>query len=226
MTSLPTPPAPEAGDDDLRDDGPRSGRRRDPQRTCVVSRKPAAETELIRFVLDPEGRVVADLKRRLPGRGVWVTARADTLGEAVRRKAFARGFRRQVSVPETLVADVEGALRAAALGMLGLARKAGDLVTGFAKVEAALRSGEAACVLHASEAAQDGVEKLAAAARAGAARLETGLPPVWRLFSGDELGLALGGTNVVHAAARKGRQGGAACTAVARLARFVDDGAA
>jgi len=68
MTRLPTPPAPEAGDDDLRDDGPRSGRRRDPQRTCVVSRKPAAETELIRFVLDPEGRVVADLKRRLPGR--------------------------------------------------------------------------------------------------------------------------------------------------------------
>ena len=225
MPKAPTQPEPEAvGDEDIRDGGPQSGPRRDPRRTCIVTRQVRSEHELIRFVLDPEGRVVADLKRRLPGRGVWLTARADMLDEAVRKKAFARGFRRQVTVPEELGREVAAALRASALGTLGLARKAGEAVSGFAKVEALARAGEAACLLHAAEAAADSVGKLAAATRAGAGETAEP-PPAWRMFAGDELDLALGGGNVIHAAATKGRQGARASAAIARLAGYLGSGA-
>ena len=225
MPKASTPPEPEAvGDEDMRDGGPNTGSRRDPQRTCIVTRQVRPERELIRFVLDPQDRVVADLKRRLPGRGVWLTARADMLEEAMRKKAFARGFRRQVTVPEGLGNEVAAALRASALGTLGLARKAGEAVSGFAKVESLARSGGAACILHADEAARDGVNKLAAAARAGAEETATP-PPAWRMFAGHELDLALGGGNVIHAAATKGRQGMRACAAIARLADYLGSGA-
>lgn len=112
----------------------------DPQRTCVVTRQVRPEHELIRFVLDPCARVVVDLKHRLPGRGVWVTAQRAALEEAVRRKAFARGFRRQVEVDQDLPEQVAAALRSSALGSLGLARKAGAALSGFAKVDALVRA--------------------------------------------------------------------------------------
>lgn len=188
----------------------------DPQRTCVVTRQVRPEHELIRFVLDPCARVVVDLKHRLPGRGVWVTAQRAALEEAVRRKAFARGFRRQVEVDQDLPEQVAAALRSSALGSLGLARKAGAALSGFAKVDALVRAGEAACVLHALEAAGDGVAKIRGAVRASA----EAAPPVWQIFAGSELDLALGGGNVIHAAVKRAGQGLHACAAIARYADF------
>ena len=49
-------------------------------RMCIVSRRPLPAERLLRFVADPAGRVVPDLKRRLPGRGAHVgTARVGHL---------------------------------------------------------------------------------------------------------------------------------------------------
>ncbi|MFN0265189.1 RNA-binding protein [Tepidamorphus sp. 3E244] len=207
-------------DEEFRDPGPREGRRRDPMRTCVVTREVRSERELLRFVLDPAGTVVPDLKRRLPGRGVWVTARAEMVEQAVRNKRFARGFRAQVEAPAALAEDVGIALRATALGSIGLARKAGCAVTGFAKVDARARAGETACVLHAAEAKADGVGKIAAALRSAVAQ-GAEASPVWRMFAGSELDLALGGGNVIHAALTRSSQGVRACEAVARLADYL-----
>src|SRR5262245_23744022 len=69
--------------------------------------------ERIRFVVDPDGAVVPDRKRRLPGRGVWITATRDALGTAIARRAFARAFKREVRLAGDLVATTERLLEQA-----------------------------------------------------------------------------------------------------------------
>ena len=220
---MPAAPTPEAGsgEPDIRDGGPAGGRRRERTRTCAVTRQVRAEGEMIRFVLDPHGRVVADLKRRLPGRGVWVSADAANVALAVRRNAFARGFRCAARADEALPEMVAAGLCASALGALGLARKAGAAVTGFAKVEGLLRAGEAACLLHAAEAASDGAGKLDRLAPPPQGSDGARAIPVYRLFAGTELDAALGGTKVMHAAVRAAPQGYTAAAALKRLADYL-----
>src|SRR6266568_1376598 len=87
---------------DERDAGPRriaGGAERCGAATGAV--KPVAE--MIRFVVGPDGAAVPDLKRRLPGRGVWITATRQALETAVARKAFARSFKRDVRATADLV---------------------------------------------------------------------------------------------------------------------------
>jgi predicted RNA-binding protein YlxR (DUF448 family) len=189
------------------------------ERTCIVTRKARDAGDLIRFVAAPDGMVVPDLKHDLPGRGCWVSAERVFVDRAVARKLFTRALRADVSTAADLGAMVDALLARAALGAAGLARKAGAVVLGAAKVEAAVRNGEALLVLHAREAADDGVRKIAQAAtsRAGDARPRV---PSYKLFSESELGLALGGANVIHAAVLAGGPGKAVLKRVAALDRY------
>ena len=169
------------------------------ERLCVATRTVRPVADMIRFVVGPDGTVVPDLKRRLPGRGVWITASRLAVAEAVRRKAFARGFRRDVKVGADLVEGLEGLMERAALDALSIAHKAGLVAAGFTKVEAALAAGPVVAVLHACDASADGIRKLAAAARR---RLADGTecPVVIDAFTSMQLDLALGRSNVIHAA--------------------------
>src|SRR5258708_20265177 len=90
-------------DPDL-DNGPRTERSAT-MRMCAVSREVRPIDELIRFVVSPAGEVIPDLKRKLPGRGLWVSASHRTVAEAVRRNQFSKGFKRQVRAAATLPAD-------------------------------------------------------------------------------------------------------------------------
>jgi hypothetical protein len=99
-----------------------------------------------------------------PG-GVWVTATADAIGTAERRKLFTRGFNEPVLVAPGLAGRTEERMLAGLIGAIGMARKAGTVVTGFAKVDAAIASGAAIGIIHASDAAEDGVRKLESAAQ-------------------------------------------------------------
>jgi predicted RNA-binding protein YlxR (DUF448 family) len=188
-------------------------------RTCIVTRRAGAPDDLIRFVVGPDSVLVPDLKRNLPGRGCWVTADRLHVDRAAGRKLFGRALKREVSIPADLGAMVDGLLARAALGSLGLARKAGAVAMGAAKVEAAVRSGEALAALHASEAAPDGVRKIDQARRA---TVLLGGPdiPAYKLFSEAEIGLALGGTNVIHAAVLAGDAGRAALKRIVALDRY------
>ena len=129
-------------------------------RTCIVTGEPGEAAGMIRFVAGPEDQVVPDLKRKLPGRGVWVTARRDLVDKAVTRNLFARGLKQQVTVSPDLASQVDELLEKQALAALSMAKKAGAAVTGHTKCDAAIRSGNAALVLHAREAAADGIRKL------------------------------------------------------------------
>jgi len=187
------------------------------ERTCALSREVRPVDELIRFVLAPSGEVVADVKRKLPGRGLWVTATRDAVGQAVKRNVFARGFKRDVRAPADLAAQTERMLERAALDALAIAGKAGMVASGFAKVEAALAKGAVSALIHASDAAPDGRRKLSAAA-APADEDETRKITVVEVFSGPQLDLALNRPNVVHAALLAGP---GSETFLARVARYV-----
>jgi uncharacterized protein len=157
---------------------------------------------MIRFVIGPDATVVPDIRRKLPGRGVWVMARADKIAEAVRRQAFARGFKSKVSASETLPEQIRELLGKDCLQALALANKAGQVVTGFAKVEEAITKGVVVMLIHAREAGADGVRKLAQALRR---RQAVGDPASQiNLFTSLQLDLALGRTNVIHAALTEG----------------------
>ena len=188
-------------------------------RTCIVTRRSGEPEGLLRFVAGPDGSVVPDIKRNLPGRGCWVTADRAHVEQAAKRKLFARALKAEVGIPADLGDMVDRLLAQAALGALGLARKAGAVAMGAAKVEAAVRAGKAAGVLHAFEAADDGVRKLDQARRAVVHQGGPGIP-AYKLFSQVELGLALGGTNVIHAAVIQGDAGRAALKRVVALDRY------
>lgn len=173
---------------------------------------------MIRFVAGPDGAVVPDLKGRLPGRGAWVTAAREHVERATAKNLFARKLKAPVRPAADLPAQVDALLADAALAALSMARKAAALVTGATKVESAVRANEALAVIHASDAAPDGVRKIEQAVRAvghmGGEDVER-----FRPFTIAQLSAALGLDNPVHLALTvAGRGTGAAEAAVARLA--------
>jgi uncharacterized protein len=186
-------------DPDL-DNGPRTDRSAT-MRMCAVTRQVRPIDELIRFVVDPSGEVIPDLKRKLPGRGLWVSASRQTVAEAIRRSQFGKGFKREVRVAPTLAADTEVLLVRGVIEALAMAAKAGQVVSGFAKVEDALEQRQARALIHASDGAADGIRKLDALVRQNAlVNDESREFPVVTALTSEQLDLALGRSNVIHAA--------------------------
>ncbi len=191
----------------------------DSLRLCAVSRVQRPPEELIRFVLAPDGSIVPDLARRLPGRGVWVAATRETIAAAVRQKAFAKSLKQQVAMPDDLPGLVERLLVKRVGEALSLTNKAGLLVAGFAKIEGLLEQGRAAILIHASDAAADGVEKLNRKFKAlvGSEGCENS---ILTELTSAELSLAIGRPNVVHAAASEGGASQRMLQEAVRLRRY------
>ena len=174
----------------------RPARPADASRRCIVSGAGAPRAGLLRFVVGPDGHLVPDLGESLPGRGLWVAAERAALAAACEKGLFARAARRPVAVAPDLVGEVERLLAARALGFLGLARRAGALVTGFDQVKRALAERRAAVLVEASDGARHGRGRLGALARD---------IPVIAQFDRAALSRSLGRENVVHAALSPGR---------------------
>jgi predicted RNA-binding protein YlxR (DUF448 family) len=191
------------------------------ERTCIVTREAKPVDALIRFVAGPDGTVVPDLKRKLPGRGVWVTAEIGVVQTAVKKHLFTKALEGAVTAEPDLAERVDELLLAAATGALALARKAGVLVSGFGKVEAALASDPVIALIHATDAGIDGVSKLQGAARRRFG--ESGVPII-RIFGADQLDLAFGRTNVIHAALLAGPAGANVLARVGDLVRYRGNG--
>ncbi len=180
---------------------------------CIVTRAVKDEAELIRFARSPDGVAVPDLARKLPGRGVWVSLDRKLLDEAVRRKLFSRGFQAETTMPPDLPDMVSKLLRQQALSLLSLAKKAGEAVAGFMKVEEMLNRGRAKLLFHGTDAKPDGCRKLDKLA-------EPGVVEKIVLFETSELDLAFGRPNVVHAAVAKGGLAEKLSAAVRRIETF------
>jgi predicted RNA-binding protein YlxR (DUF448 family) len=195
------------------DRGPQA---RDRARLCVATRTVLPVADLIRFVVGPDGEAIADVKSKLPGRGVWVTGTRAALEDAIKRKVFGRGFKRDVRLPADLAGRTERLLEQAALDALAIAGKAGLVVAGFSKATAALENDEAVALLHAADASPEGVRKLDAILRR-----HRGNPlPVIEFLTSAQLDLALGRPNVVHAALLAGSASDTFLSRSRRLERY------
>jgi uncharacterized protein len=168
-------------------------------RTCIVTRTERSPDEMIRFVISPEGAAVPDLRRKLPGRGVWVTASSEIVRQAVRKRAFDRGLKQSVRADPELVEQLDSLLASDALQLLSFANKAGAVITGSTKIAIALEDRDVVGLIHARDGSAEGAEKLDRRLLRrygeGAARMLHG-----NVFTSEQLDLALGRTNVIHAA--------------------------
>ncbi|HEY9218581.1 MAG TPA: RNA-binding protein [Phenylobacterium sp.] len=185
------------------------------ERRDAVSGEVMAEERLIRFVEGPGGIVTPDLARKLPGRGVWVAADRASLEAAVKKNAFARSAKTKLTAPPNLADQVETLLTRRLLDGLGLARRAGELISGFEKTAAAITSGRARWLVEATDGAEDGRRKLLALTRKSPAP-----PELFGVFTSEQLGLALGLENVIHTAFLAGRAAERWTADVRRLSGF------
>jgi predicted RNA-binding protein YlxR (DUF448 family) len=171
------------------------------ERRCIVTGEVLPEARLLRFVIGPDGAVVPDVEAKLPGRGMWVSAGRVAIAKAVAKNLFSKAAKAPANAAAALPDQTESRLVDRMLGLLGLARRAGELFLGFDQVEKALRGqNPPPLIVEAAEAAADGRRKLQAAATA-----KGHVPFVIGCLSSAELSLALKRENVVHAALKPGR---------------------
>ena len=189
------------------------------ERSCVVTRALLPPDELIRFVASPSGEIVPDVARKLPGRGVWVTCSRPVVEKAVSGKAFARALKRRVDVPADLADRVEERLIRRALDALSLATKAGLVVTGAGKVNTWIERGAEGALIQAIDASPEGLAKVARKYRA-VCRASDRSPACVALLTIEQLGLAMGRANVVHAALSDGEAADNFLVATKRLEQY------
>jgi predicted RNA-binding protein YlxR (DUF448 family) len=189
------------------------------ERFCAATSTVRPVGEMIRFVVSPDGLAVADLKRRLPGRGIWITATRQALRTAIARKVFGRGFKRDVRLAPDMIEATERLMEQGALAALAIAHKAGKVAIGFAKTEAALGRARIVALVRAADAAPDGARKLDAALRRRL-DLDAAKIAVIDAFTSAQLDLALGRSNVIHAALLAGRESDTFMARAGLLDRF------
>ena len=182
-----------------------------PSRRCLATRERQPKDSMVRLAVAPGGLIVPDIEERLPGRGLWITARRDIVERAVTKRLLARAAGAEITVPPDLADRIQALLARRCLDLLGLARRAGQAVAGFEKVKAALERGDVALLLQAADGSPEQRAKLMP---------RSGATPVVALFSGAELAEALGREVAVHVAVLPGGIADRLARGCARLAGF------
>ena len=201
-------------------------RRAETTRMCALTRTERPVAELIRFVLGPDDVLVPDTDAKAEGRGVWISLNRQLVAEAVKKKVFARSLKTEVKLPEDLPGLTQTRLEGRYLNALSMARKAGQLTFGATKVRALIDNGSLIALITATDAAEDGRSKMVGPLKAlhYAAEEEeiTGFNvPHFELLSSEQMGLALGLENVIHAALTRGAAAQAAVEKARRLALYI-----
>ncbi|MGL5361371.1 MAG: RNA-binding protein [Bosea sp. (in: a-proteobacteria)] len=192
----------EAGSEIDLQDGPRDDRNV-PERTCVATRLAQSADALIRLVVSPDGVLTPDLRRKLPGRGVWVSLSREAVLDAQKRRCFERSLKAKVQVPPALADEIDALMARDCLQSLAMANKAGLVTSGFAKVESKIDGGHVVAVIEASDGAEDGKRKIAQALHRSAGETTRRVAIVTD-FAAVDLELALGRQHVIHAALASG----------------------
>jgi hypothetical protein len=174
---------------------------------------------MLRFALGPDGSVVPDIRRKLPGRGVWTELSFKAVNRAAAKQAFSRAFRTKAAAPASLAETVDALLEGDALQSLSIANKAGLVVAGAFKVDSAIEAGGVEALIQASDGAADGAAKRLRALRAKLGREANAIVCV-DIFSSRQLDLALGRANVIHAALKHGAASSAFLARADRLRRY------
>jgi uncharacterized protein len=194
------------------------------ERTCIVTGEKGSPETMIHFALSPAGEVAPDLRRKLPGRGVWTKMSRAAVEEAIKKQAFSRGFKTKAVAPADLGQKLDLLIEQDVLQFLSIVNKAGLVVTGAAKVETAIRGGDILALIHARDGSSDGTAKLEKVVRARFGADSAQIARI-NLFSSSQLDLALGRTNVIHAALGAGEASAAFLYRARRLAEYRSNGA-
>ena len=182
-----------------------------PLRRCVATRERLPKAAMVRLAVGPAGALVPDIEERLPGRGLWITARRDIVERAVTMRLLARAAGAEIAVPPDLAERIATLLARRCLDLVGLARRAGEAVAGYEKVKAALERGNVALVLQAVDGSPEQRAKL---------RLDSAAIPVVALFSRAELAAVFGRATAVHVAVGRSGIASRLVRDCARLAGF------
>lgn len=187
------------------------------ERSCIVHRQAKPTDDMVRFVIGPDDTVVPDLKCVLPGRGIWVTATKQDIDFAVRKELFSQASKAAVHADEGLGDRIEQMLEAATLSALGFSAKAGLVVTGFEKVQATLDKNQLRALVFASDGAEDGIRKMRSKLKQVVRAKKIAVHQSLRC---EQMALALGRLNVIHAALLKGGATDLCLKTMSRLERF------
>lgn len=191
--------------------GGRDKGRDTPERHCIVTRITAPKSDLIRFVLSPDGVVTPDILGKLPGRGFYTAADRKTVENAIGKKLFARAAKAQATIPDGLADLVDQGLAKNLITLISLARRNGSAICGYEKVKSLMNSTDSSLLLQADD---------------GSERQKTKIRPprdakrAFSCLSGQELGLAFGREAVIHAAIAAGGLSGRIQAEAARLSGY------
>ena len=177
-----------------------------PERRCLVTGVRAPVEGMLRFVVAPDPALgpVPDLACRLPGRGMWLTARRDIVLKAAATNAFARAAKAPVRVDAGLADRVEALLAGRLVDLVAFARRAGAAVGGAEKLREATAAGRVRL-------------RLAAADGRGDAHVDAAVVAV---LTREELGRAFGRDELVHAGVLDAGWAGRIAREATRLAGF------
>lgn len=192
------------------DDNPAEEIEKGPLRRCIVTRESLPKDDMLRFVVGPDNTLVPDLAGRLPGRGMWLKAAPGLLELAMKKGAFHRAAKAQVKIPGDMAAMLGGMLEQRLMDMLGMARRAGESVAGWQKVQEWLAAGRVGLLVEATDGSP-----------AERARLIGGHQmPVILALPAETLGRIFGRGGAVHVAVAKGRLAEAIAREANRLRAF------
>lgn len=157
------------------------------ERTCAGCRAVHDKIELIRYVCDPTGQLLVDYRQKLPGRGAYTCVDRNCIIASVKKGGLSRAFKQTVAVPESevLIQTLTDSLRRRILNLIGIARKAGAIVSGSNTVLQELGKPHASLLIVASDAATGTADKILNRAKGN------DIPSV-RLFDKQMLGSAVG----------------------------------
>ncbi len=184
-------------------------------RRCAVTRLEKPQSEMVRYVADMSGNIFPDVSARAPGRGVWVSANSETLEQAIKTNAFARSLKRAAHPKPELIEQTKTALFQKSLGLLAMARRAGQLILGFDQVSEAIKKTAPAFLIEAYDASNDGRDKIIGLSK------KWGDVQIIGCFCIDDLGKTLSRDNIVHAFMPKGQFAQNWALEINRLAGFV-----
>lgn len=176
-----------------------------PVRKCILTGLRAENSALIRLALGPDGNVAPDINAKAPGRGAWIGVTAQELTKAQAKGkltgALQHAFKvKPVILPGDMAASISAALQKGWLDRLGLEARAGNLICGADKIDAAARSGQVHLLLHASDAGADGCGKRDQSLRVGNGIEGSGQGGIRLPADREILSQALGRSNAVHIA--------------------------
>lgn len=163
-------------------------------RKCIITGQVTNKENLLRFVVLEDGRFLPDFNKKLGGRGVYLSNSKTILENLIAKNGLNKILHKKVVIETNLITIVEEILAKKGLDALNLARKAGNLILGFEKVKDIVNKGKAAFVIEASDAGEDGKQKIATIAK----NLET-----FSLYDVATLDKALGRDNTVYLVVKK-----------------------